>query len=245
MSGYFRTHAEHALGFLPTLFKRLEDHIGETYTLDQGDEEALTTLPTRKSDTSPPALISSDTSEARPENPRPDQPNAHVPNSVVSKEKPDLATDAKRDETRPPTTTEIVRALEIRDQQTATERTLREIIRESRTEYRNTLKTETERIASHLESHHETQTERHVLERNRHTETVVRRELRQASGHDREATPIQTKTAESPTQVNISIGRIEVKPSARPDTPGPRARTPREESISLNDYLRERSGGQA
>jgi hypothetical protein len=61
------------------------------------------------------------------------------------------------------------------------------------------------------------------------------------------ARPAEPRTIEVPTQVSVTIGRVEVRaaPAPAPAAPAPPAARPKREPPSLDDYLRARASGRA
>jgi len=61
------------------------------------------------------------------------------------------------------------------------------------------------------------------------------------------ARPAAPRTIEVPTEVSVTIGRVEVRAQEAPATAAPARpdRRPRREPPSLDDYLRARSSGRA
>ncbi|MBI1332572.1 MAG: hypothetical protein GC165_06800 [Armatimonadetes bacterium] len=116
--------------------------------------------------------------------------------------------------------------------------TLRELLREANRETVERIHIQTQRL-ERLSRETQTQIERTAEREIRHADRIER--LRTEVRAEMEAATIPAPAPES--VVNISIGRIEVRSNAPSSRTTPASEPAPKRAISLDDYLRERSGG--
>lgn len=117
--------------------------------------------------------------------------------------------------------------------------TLRELLREANRETVQRIHVQTERL------------ERQSRETERLTERATERETRHTEHLERVVSHVRTEigaavqSPEEPAEstVNINIGRIEIRSAGSGSRPSPISASTPKRGISLEDYLRERSGG--